>query len=225
MADKPETPDQTLGDYDLAFKIGTAIVESGLIPPDLRQMLCEDADLGRFSRRIIEVIGREIGTGQVTKLNSAAGIVEYRVHVSYTIPHLDKLIQEFGTEEGLGIFDGRRFFRYSSVDEVPGVKIFCVVQFERPFSSEDAIAEMAKRGYRPASHLELYAWHAFQCTTALSFAPSVMVAIGSSATVGGNSRAVAALQQNRIGSRYFTFVWDYDVAWPGEYLFLFVHKS
>ncbi len=85
---------------------------------------------------------------------------EYLVYVTYApLPTRVELVKEFGEHRAAKIFDGRPFEKHTSrvgTAEIPGNKIFLVKHFNREIKSEEAIAEMGRLGYHPATHLEAY---------------------------------------------------------------------
>ncbi len=87
---------------------------------------------------------------------------EYRVPVAYTMPHDKETLEaEFsGGVEDL-FYDNHEWQKHSScvgIDETPGERIMLVKYFDRETESEANIGEMHKLGYRPATHLEAYAF-------------------------------------------------------------------
>lgn len=61
MADQSKKSDEPMSDLDLAFALGTAIVESGRIPLELREKLCEDGVIDHLVPLIVEMMKRELG--------------------------------------------------------------------------------------------------------------------------------------------------------------------
>ena len=147
---------------------------------------------------------------------------EFLVPVSYTrFPSFAELEQEFGKGNFSTIFDGKPFHKHSScanTDETSGYKTFLVKHFNREIMSEDAIAEMDKLGYRPATHIEAYSFQKAKPELQLQF---WIVALGSFAVVGGG-QYVAVLDSNS-GTRVFYSDW-FVGEWRSDRRFLFVRK-
>ena len=93
-----------------------------------------------------------------------------------------------------------------------------LVHFDRSISSETAVAEMAKRGLRPATLTELLAYGAAFPEDQRKFQ---IVALGIEALLGG-SRIVSCIG-GEIAGRYLDFRLM-DGAWDGDYRFLAVRN-
>jgi len=93
-----------------------------------------------------------------------------------------------------------------------GYKLF---HLNQNISSKDAIKEMRKEGYEPASLLELLEWTEWNGT-------DVVVALGSVAEVGGG-RHVSCLDEDGSGRRLSLGWFDRD--WFGRCRFLGVRLS
>jgi len=147
---------------------------------------------------------------------------EYLVPVSYApLPSFSELEHEFGKGNVSDIFDGRLFQKHASccnIDETSGDKIFLVKYFGRETESENNIAEMDKRGYRPATHIEA---HAFQKVKPKLQRQFRIVALGSFA-MGGGRQCVAVLDGGSDG-RIFGGCW-FGSRWGAGRRFLFVRK-
>lgn len=147
---------------------------------------------------------------------------EYLVLVTYDpLPSFAKLEQEFDKGNVSDLFDGRPFEKHAScvnADETPGNKIFLVKHFNREIKSEEAIAEMDKQGYRPATHLEMYA---FQKANPALQSRFWIIALGSFAVLG-DDRCVTVLR-GASRERIFDVDW-FDDGWGTGCRFLFVRK-
>jgi len=147
---------------------------------------------------------------------------EYLVPVTYApLPSFVELEQEFGEGNVSCIFDGRPFtkhFSCSDIPETPSSKVFLVKHFDREINSNEAINEMDKLGYRPATHIEAYEFQKAHSDLRLQFR---IVVLGSFAMVGG-SQFVAVLRSDP-GRRSFDFIW-FDIRWHADNRFLFVRK-
>ena len=147
---------------------------------------------------------------------------EYLVPVAYSaLPSFAELEQEFGKGNVSDLFDGHHFEKHASCvneDETPGDKIFLVKHFNQEIKSEAAIAEMDKRGYRPATHIEAYAFQRKNPELQCEF---WIIALGSFA-VRDVRRFVAVLRGGSDG-RFFGCRW-FGSVWSSDYRFLFVRK-
>lgn len=147
---------------------------------------------------------------------------EYLVPVAYSaLPSFAQLEKEFGEGNVSNLFDGRPFEKHAScagIPEAPGNKVFLVKHFNREIKSEAAIAEMDKLGYRPATHLEAYAFQQVNPELQRQF---WIIALGSFALHDGD-RCVTMLNggshERIFGSRWFDNVWYSGIR------FLFVRK-
>ncbi len=87
---------------------------------------------------------------------------EYRVFVDYTMPHDKETLEaEFSGGVDNLFYDNHKWKKHSScvgIDETPGDRVMVVKHFDRETESEANIGEMHKLGYRPATHLEAYAF-------------------------------------------------------------------
>lgn len=85
----------------------------------------------------------------------------YLVYIDDAIvmPSFAELEREFGKGHISDIFDGRPFERHSSCggsDNLPGERLFLLRCYGYVIEGEAAIAEMDKRRYHPASHVQAY---------------------------------------------------------------------
>jgi len=128
------------------------------------------------------------------------------------------LEKEFGKGNVSEIFDGRSFQKCAEIDETPGDRVFLVKHFNRETKSEANIAEMDKLGYRPATHLEAYAFAKANPELQRQF---WIVALGSFA-VDGDGQYVAMLRSDSVrrflGNGWFVY------GWYSARRFLFVRK-
>ncbi|MBI2474836.1 hypothetical protein HYV69_00195 [Candidatus Uhrbacteria bacterium] len=99
-----------------------------------------------------------------------------------------------------------------------GDKVFLVKHFNREIMSEDAIAEMDKLGYRPATHIETYSFQKARPDLHRQF---WIVALGSFA-MHDDGECVAVLDSGS-GRRIFGRSW-FDGGWDARNRFLFVRK-
>ncbi|MBI2475325.1 hypothetical protein HYV69_02770 [Candidatus Uhrbacteria bacterium] len=90
--------------------------------------------------------------------------------------------------------------------------------FNREIMSEDAIAEMDKLGYRPATHIETYSFQKARPDLQRQF---WIVALGSFA-LRGDGKYVAVLGSDSVG-RIFGDSW-FGNGWLADVRFLFVRK-
>lgn len=134
------------------------------------------------------------------------------------LPSLDDKLKELIT---LGKYDwvnGDIIAKYFPVVEVPTLEGENLFHFNRNISSEDAIAEMDKVGYRPATMAELLVYGAKNPEMQRQFP---IVALGSVAQIDG-TRRVGILGEGGSGRKLNL---DYfDGGWGGGCRFLAVRK-
>ena len=138
---------------------------------------------------------------------------EYRVYVDYTMP-LDREIleSEFSKKHVSKLFYGNYEWQPHSscaeIDQTPGERIMLVKHFSRNTTSEANIVEMGKLGYRPATHLEAYAFAKANPELQRQF---WIVALGSF-TWHDDYHRVALLRgdadRRGLGDYWFEYKWD-----------------
>jgi hypothetical protein len=148
----------------------------------------------------------------------------YHVFVDYQMPRdKDELEAEFSNDGVSELFYGNYEWQLHSscqgIDQAPGEREFLVKHFDRPIESDEAIAEMDKLGYRPATHLEAYAFAKANPELQRQF---WIVALGSF-TVCGGGRGVVVLVSGS-GGRVLSGGWFGD-RWGAGGRFLFVRKA
>lgn len=144
----------------------------------------------------------------------------HKIFCDYKIPLYEELKKEFGYVSS--IFDGRPFTLHESCKDVsskPRELEITIKHFDRFIESEEAIKEIEKDGYRPATHLEAYA---FQKLNPKLQEEYPIVALGSFAVCGG-SWYVAVLDGDPSG-RILDNLW-FDGRWSASYRFLFVREK
>ncbi len=156
---------------------------------------------------------------------------EYRVHVTYTMPNdKETLEREFSKDGVSNMFTGN-YYKWqmhrscAKIDRTLGERIMFVKYFKRFTKSEPNIAKMEKLGYRPATHLETYAFAKANPELQRQFS---IVALGSSMMPYGD-RLVAVLDSDSdSGERILRVKEFYDEGNSGEWdpdcRFLFVRK-
>jgi hypothetical protein len=214
--------DQGIGDvvsnfgfaFELLKVIAHAVLAKGGTMQHLRRVVKESA-LQKQIADLIVPVGSEIERPLVDG--------EYRVPVSYSMPR-DKatLESEFSKNGVSDLFTGNYEWQPHSscaeIDQTPGERIMLVKYFGRETTSEANIAEMGKLGYRPATHLEAYAFAKANPELQRQF---WIVALGSS-TMDGADRYVAVLRSDSDG-RVLGNDW-FDLEWGSGHRFLFVRK-
>jgi hypothetical protein len=173
------------------------------------------------------ILGDKVLFEQVLLLISPNAVLEneYRVHVGYDMPHDGASLKAVfsGVAVSEVFYSSAEWQLHPSCADIrqkPVIRIMLVKDFDRSTESEANIAEMDKLGYRPATHLEMYAFGKEKLHIKhfrLRRESRIMiVALGS--FVG---RSVAALEggyNNRFFCSEFTGSWGSDVR------FLFVRK-
>ncbi|MCI0479541.1 hypothetical protein L0Y59_03270, partial [Candidatus Uhrbacteria bacterium] len=154
--------DQGIGDvvsnfgfaFELLKVIAHAVMAKGGNMQHLRRIVKEPA----LQRQIADLI---VPAGSEVERPLAEN--EYRVPVSYSMPR-DKatLESEFSKNGVSDLFTGNDEWQPHSscvdIDQTPGNRVMLLKHFGRDTTSEANIAEMDKLGYRPATHLEAYAF-------------------------------------------------------------------
>ncbi|MFA5129687.1 MAG: hypothetical protein WC477_02060 [Patescibacteria group bacterium] len=211
-----------IGDFGFAFEffkaISHAVVLRGGTMKHLKRVITEKT----LQKQIAEMI--------VPVDEAAKESIAYSVFVDYIFPEESRLNEEYpGIKSKLGLsanthsfYDHKRSWRLRTADEVadmkPGVKKFLVKNFGRNIGSKEAIDEMDMQGYRPATHVEAYAFAKGvpQCTLDI-------YAIGSAAEhVPGTTTYIVGFSNNPE-IRVFAAVME-GTCWGPENWFLFVRK-
>jgi hypothetical protein len=206
--------------FGTAFEVWKAITDTVL-------------SIGGSDEHVRSLIGDKARLVSIATIIIGAGISElppdhYRVPVSYEMLSRTELGGEFSGEGSVSVlFDGRPWKKHAAcvgIDETPGNRVFFVKHFNRVFNNEreieDAIAEMGRQGYRPATHHEAIAFAKTHPEPQWQF---WIVALGSFALcVTGGYRYVAVLGADG-GRRLLTGFW-FDDRWSSDYRFLFVRK-
>lgn len=145
---------------------------------------------------------------------------EYLVHVAYDMPRDKAKLESEFSENGVsdlfyGNYEWQPHLSCAEIDQTPGNRVMLLKRFNRKIMSEDAIDEM-KRIYRPATHLEAYAFAKANPELQRQF---WIVALGSSALCDGG-RDVALLCSYSDGRFLDCDVFDSE--WGPDDRFLFV---
>lgn len=208
---------EVVGNLGFAFEllkvIAHAVMAKGGTMSHLRRIVKEPA----LQRQIANlVVGSEV--------ERPLGEGEYLVPVSYDMLR-DKVKLEAEFSEGgvselfYGNYEWQNHSSCAEMDQTPGNRVMLLKCFERDTTSEDAIAEMDKLGYRPATHLEAYAFAKASPDLQRRF---WIVALGSSA-VFGDFQYVAVLHSDS-GRRVLGCDW-FGLEWGSGGRFLFVRHS
>jgi len=148
----------------------------------------------------------------------------YRVHVGYDMPYDKDILETEFSKDGVTelLYGNCEWQLHSScegIDQTPGEREFLVKHFDRKIESDEAIAEMDKLGYRPATHLEAYAFAKANPELQRQF---WIVALGSFALDSGG-RSVALLSCTS-GLCLLHDHW-HDSRWSARSRFLFIRKA
>jgi hypothetical protein len=218
---------QSIGDaleftYEVVKAIADAVMARGGGMQHLRRIVNEPA----LARQIADLI---VPAG--SEVERPLGENEYLVPVAYDMPRdRAKLESEFSkdgvSEMFYGNYEWQLHVSCIKIDQTPGERIMLVKHFRGSWSdscgrnttSEANIAEMDKLGYRPATHLEAYA---FAKANPELQRQLQIVAPGSSVWSGGH-RYVAVLRGDSRG-RILTCDLS-DREWDSGYRFLFVRQ-
>lgn len=214
--------DQAIGDvlsnFGFAFEFfkatAHAVMARGGTMSHLRRVVKE----GTLQKQIAELI-----VPACSAADRPLGENEYLVPVGYDMPRdKGKLEAEFSkggvSELFYGNYEWRNHSSCVGIDETPGDRVMLVKHFDRETESEANIAEMDKLGYRPATHLEAYA---FGRANPELRRPFWIVALGSFALSDGG-RSVAVLR-GYGAKRSLDFYW-FGSRWSADARFLLVRK-
>lgn len=203
--------------FEMLKVIAHAVMAKGGTMQHLRRVVKEPA----LQRQIADLI---VPAGSEIERPLADG--EYRVQVGYDMPRDKATLEAVFSRDGVselfyGNYEWKNHSSCAEIDQTPGERIMLVKHFNRAIGSEDAIAEMDKLGYRPATHLEAYAFAKANPEPQRQF---WIVALGSSAMRDGDfdGRDVAVLygysDESFLVNGWFGHEWDFG------YRFLFVRK-
>lgn len=200
--------------FEVLKVIAHAVMAKGGNMQHLRRIVKEPA----LQRQIADLI---VPAGSEVERPLADG--EYRVPVSYDMPRSKGALEPEFSKDGVselfyGNYEWKNHSSCAEIDQTPGERIMLVKHFNRPIESEDAIAEMDKLGYRPATHLEAYAFAKANPELQRQF---WIVALGSSAMCVVD-RGVAVLDSDS-DRRVLGYDW-FDDGWSSGGRFLFVRK-
>jgi hypothetical protein len=152
---------------------------------------CEALSSRSFLDRLIDLAVAKPARLQKQAVKPRLRKGEFFVYVDYEIPYFGELMKRHGDDVPI-ILDGRPFQKHAScaqVHEIPSYKIIAMKRFDRPISSEEAIAELGKLGYRPAIHSEAYAF----LMANLDHGDDAFIALGSSTLNDDDIRVVLTI--------------------------------
>lgn len=148
---------------------------------------------------------------------------EYLVQVDYDMPRDKTALEEEFSKNAVShlFYDDHEWWPHAScagIDRTPCEQVMLVKHFDRKIAGEEAIAEMGKLGYRPAIHLEMYAF----AKSHPDFQPRYsLVALGDSAAHADHH--LVAVLSTHAGQRVLGDFWR-EVEWGSDSLFLFVRN-
>jgi hypothetical protein len=151
---------------------------------------------------------------------------EYLVHVVAFPSREDELfVADLPPQSLLALFYSTEWKNHPScagVDDFAGERVMLLKQFGREIKSDEAIAEMDRQGYRPATHLEAYAFASTY--PELVHCQEWVIALGSSmpCEAGWAVSALASDFDRRILRSYPFFI---GIRWRPDDRFLFVRKT
>ncbi len=148
-----------------------------------------------------------------------------KVYVDYRMPHdKDTLEKEFSID-GVAdrYFEQNIWYKHDSCknyDEIPKYLDFALKHFGRNIFAEDAIKEMDSQGFRPATHLEGYAFVKYFPWLQYQFK---MIAVGSYMYYGDDDYDYCIAFRSKDSKSILSYVWFYGES-TSETRFLFVKK-
>lgn len=201
--------------FEVLKVIAHAVMAKGGNMQHLRRIVKEPA----LQRQIADLI---VPAG--SEIERPLGENEYLVPVAYDMPRNKGTLEGEFSKDGVselfyGNYEWKNHSSCAEIDQTPGEHIMLVKHFNRAIESEDAIAEMDKLGYRPATHLEAYAFAKANPELQRQF---WIVALGSS-TVCDGDRFVAVLD-GCSGRRVLDGLW-FDDEWDSDRWFLFIRSG
>lgn len=207
-------------EFEMFKVIAHAVMAKGGNMSHLRRIVKES----ELQRQIADLVVPTVA-GKLTgsEIERPLGENEYLVPVAYDMPRdKGKLEAEF-SKDGVSelFYSNYEWQPHSScveIDQTPGDRVMLLKHFGRNTTSEANIAEMDKLGYRPATHLEAYAFAKVNPELQRQF---WIVALGSSTMCGG-LRNVAVLLSGS-GRRVLDGYW-FGSEWYSGHRFLFVRK-
>jgi hypothetical protein len=200
--------------FEVFKVIAHAVMAKGGTMQHLRRIVKEPA-LQRSIADLVVPAGSEIERPLVDG--------EYCVHVGYDMPRDKATLEAEFSKNGVsdlftGNYEWTNHPSCTGIDQTPGERIMLVKHFDRETESEANIAEMDKLGYRPATHLEAYAFAKANPELQRQF---WIVALGSSAMDDGR-RCVAVL--GSVSDRRILDRGWFGYGWRSSFRFLFVRK-
>ncbi len=147
---------------------------------------------------------------------------DIRICVDYNMPTNRKTLEKMFSIGGVSRFFYEHHFNWEKDSSfymyttILTSRDFLIMHFNRMITTEHAILDMKERGYRPANHLEAYAFRIKYRELQLKFP---LMALGSFVQ-NGRDRYFAML--NNFDQ--FRFDIDYRTEWNSEFRFLFVRK-
>ena len=215
--------DQGIGDvvsnFGFAFEvlkvIAHAVMAKGGNMQHLRRIVKEPA----LQRQIADLI---VPAGSEVERSLAEN--EYLVPVGYGMPRDKAALESEFSKDGIselftGNYEWQPHSSCADIDQTPGDRVMLLKHFGRNTTSEANIAEMDKLGYRPATHLEAYAFAKANPELQRQF---WIVALGSS-TLCDDRRNVAVLGSGFSGRRILVDC-RFGNEWYSDGRFLFVRK-
>lgn len=140
--------------FEMLKVIAHAVMDKGGNMQHLRRIVKEPT----LQRQIADLI---VPTGPTEERPRVDGV--YRVPVSYNMPRDKEALEaEFSrggvSETFFGDFQWRTHSSCTEIDQTPGERTMLLMHFNQVIESEDVISQMNAQGYRPATHLEAYAF-------------------------------------------------------------------
>ncbi len=220
------TPEVALQIFRL---LAEEVIELGGSDDDLRSLLTTKAK----RRKVAEAI---IGDGCSSQTRLRNG--ERLVYVDYGLTDATAELKERGVLDVYGLFGDKpwswqKHQSCAGMDENNGVRVMILKRYGRTTGSEDAIADMDREGYRPATEKEFLAF--ILADRERLYSGESIVALGSQhfSAIGEWINEVDACNDCRLDvanlrmgykrKNIITFE-SFSHRWPYDTLFLFVRK-
>lgn len=189
---------------ELALALDRAVMsgihERGGDISHLRRLLSEPDLLAKVLDLIVPT---DVGGGSLINGTSTLPPNHYRIHVTYApLPSLEELKQEWGEDRISTSFDGRQFQLHEScidMDSTPGDRVFYIADNLSMHGCIDwglkQRSRVAPRGYRPATHIEVYEFAKAH--------PELSNYVGHGSYPAGCPSRLPCVRKNGVGVRRF----------------------
>lgn len=140
--------------FEMLKVIAHAVMAKGGTMQHLRRVVKEST----LQRQIADLIVPDGSTEERPLVDAV-----YRVPVSYNMPQNRERLEADFSKDGVsetffGNFQWQPHSSCAEIDQAPGERTMLLMHFNQVIESEEVISRMNAQGYRPATHLEAYAF-------------------------------------------------------------------